>query len=236
MKVVYKFVKRAFDFTMSLLAILVTGPLWGIFALAIKLSSKGPVFFTTDRIGKDRKPFTLYKFRTMHEYVPDPENPEKKMEGHFITNEDRVFKFGGLLRKCKLDELPQLLNILKGEMSIVGPRPMSPRGVELYYNGEYERITSVQPGLACLDSLYDYAHGEMVVTDNTEYKQKVLPVRTELAAMYVDKRSVGLDIYCICRTVELMWKIAVKKQKEFPLTGFEKKAAVRIFGKDSVNK
>ena len=76
----------------------------------------------------------------------------------------------------------------------------------------------------------------MVVTDNTEYKQKVLPVRTELAAMYVDKRSVGLDIYCICRTVELMWKIAVKKQKEFPLTGFEKKATVRIFGKDSVNK
>ena len=231
MRAVYNCIKRAFDFSMALLAIILTAPLWGVIALGIKLSSKGPVFFKTDRAGKDRKSFMVYKFRSMHEFVPDPEHPEKKMEGRFLANEDRIFKFGGLLRKTKLDELPQLINILKGEMSIVGPRPMSQAGVDLYYNGEYERITTVRPGLACLDSLYDYAHGELFVTDNTEYKQKILPVRTELAAMYVDKRSIKLDFYCICRTVELMWKIAVKKQKEFPLTGYEKRASARVFGK-----
>lgn len=231
MKAIYSCIKRVFDLTMSLLGIVLTAPLWGVIALGIKLSSKGPVFFKAERAGKDRKPFMVYKFRSMHEFVPDPEHPEKKMEGHFLANEDRIFKFGSLLRKTKLDELPQLLNIIKGEMSIVGPRPMSLAGVNLYYNGEYEKINSVQPGLACLDSLYDYAHGELFVTDNTEYKQKILPVRTELAAMYADRRSIGLDFYCICRTVELMWKIAVKKQKEFPLTGYEKRASAKVFGK-----
>ncbi len=232
MKPVYDSLKRAFDLTVSGLGIVLSAPLWGVIAAGIKLSSRGPVFYTTERVGKDGKPFTLYKFRSMHVYTPTEDG--KKTEGGFIANADRIFKLGGILRKTKLDELPQLLNILRGEMSVVGPRPLSQASVDLHYTGAYSRITSVRPGLACLDSLYDYAHGELFVTDNEEYKAKVLPVRTELAAMYVDRRGFKLDFYCICRTVELIVGIALKKQKEFPLTGYEKRAAAKVFGKKHI--
>ncbi len=227
MKTVYTGLKRVFDLTVSGLGIALSAPLWCVIAVGIKLSSKGPVFYTTERIGKGGKPFTLYKFRSMHVYTPTEDG--KKTEGGFIANADRIFKLGGILRKTKLDELPQLLNILKGEMSVVGPRPLSQASVDLHYTGVYSRITSVQPGLACLDSLYDYAHGELFVTDNEEYKAKVLPVRTELAAMYVDRRGFKLDFYCICRTVELIVDIALKKQRVFPLTGYERRATAKVF-------
>ncbi|MBO4838370.1 MAG: sugar transferase [Lachnospiraceae bacterium] len=227
----YRPIKRSFDILSSLLALIVTSPLWLVIVIGIKLSSKGPVFYSTQRAGRHRKPFTLYKFRSMHEYHPDGTKNAK--EGRFLANTDRIFPFGNLLRKTKLDELPQLLNILAGHMSVVGPRPLSMRGSELYYSGKYECVLDVRPGLSCLDSLFDYAHGELFVSSNEEFREKVLPVRNELARMYVEKQSIGVDAHCIFRTMKLMVQIAIQKKKEFPYTKYEAEAEKRAFGPDA---
>ena len=224
----YRVIKRLFDIASSLLALVVLSPLFLVIVLGVRLSSKGPVFYRTERAGKDGAPFTLYKFRSMHEYRPT--EPGKTNEGGFIANEDRVFPFGRLLRRSKLDELPQLLNILAGHMSVVGPRPLTTAGAKIHYTGAYARILAVRPGLACLDSLFDYAHGELFVSDNDQYRAEVLPVRTELAGMYADRQSVGLDLYCIFRTPALMFRIAVLKQKTFPYTKYEREARQAVFG------
>ena len=228
----YRFIKRLFDIMSSLLALVVSSPLWLVIVIGIKVSSEGPVFYTTERAGKNKKPFTLYKFRSMHVYHPDETG--KKTEGGFIANADRIFPFGGFLRKSKLDELPQLLNILAGHMSVIGPRPLSVAGANLHYTGKYEVVSIVRPGLACLDSLFDYAHGELFVSSNEEFRQKILPVRNELAKIYVDKQSIGLDVYCILRTLQLMFQIAVQKKKEFPYTKYEAEAEKRVFGAATV--
>lgn len=230
----YRVFKRSFDFLSALLALIVTFPLWLVIVIGIKLSSKGPVFYVTERAGKGKKPFALYKFRSMHVYHPDEEG--KRNEGGFIANANRIFPFGAFLRKSKLDELPQLLNILAGHMSVVGPRPLSVAGAKLHYSGEYSLVTDVRPGLACLDSLFDYAHGELFVESNDEYRERVLPVRNELAKMYVNKQSVGVDIHCIFRTVQLMYQIAMQKKREFPYTKYEAEAASKVFGSTAVKR
>ena len=225
----YQIIKRIFDFLSAALALIICSPLWLIILIGIKLSSKGPVFYTAERAGKGKKPFKLYKFRSMHVFHSDEEG--KKTEGGFIANANRIFPFGGLLRRSKLDELPQLLNILAGDMSVIGPRPLSVAGAKLHYSGKYECVSDVRPGLSCLDSLFDYAHGELFVSSNEEYREKVLPVRNELAKMYVDKQSIQLDIYCILRTIKLMFQIAVQREKVFPLTEYETEAEMSAFGK-----
>lgn len=228
----YRLIKRLFDVGSSLLALVVSSPLWVVILIGIKVSSKGPVFYTTERAGKDKKPFTLYKFRSMHVYHPDESG--KKTEGGFIANANRIFPFGGFLRKSKLDELPQLLNILAGHMSVIGPRPLSVAGANLHYTGRYDCVSDVRPGLACLDSLFDYAHGELFVSSEEEFREKVLPVRNELAKIYVDRRSIGLDVYCIIRTFQLMFQIAVQKKREFLLTKYEAEAERNVFGTQAI--
>ena len=108
------------------------------------------------------------------------------------------------------------------------------RGAKRIFVGEYTGIPSVKPGLACLDSLYDYAHGELFVDQEEEYAQKILPVRTELAKMYVDQRSIKLDLYCIFRTVQLIFQIAIQKKRDFPYTKYEKQAAEKVYAKKEV--
>ena len=224
----YRLIKRIFDVIGSLLALIASLPLWIIILVGIKMSSQGNVFYTTERAGKNKKTFTLYKFRSMHVYHPDESG--KKTEGGFIANANRIFPFGEFLRKSKLDELPQLLNILAGHMSVIGPRPLSVAGANLHYTGRCECISSVRPGLACLDSLFDYAHGELFVSSEEEFQKKVLPIITELAKMYVDKKNFGLDIYCILRTFQLMFQIVVQKKKDIPLTRYETEAEAKVFG------
>lgn len=228
----YRCIKRIFDIVSALLALIVTSPLWLVILIGIKASSRGPVFYRSERAGKDKKPFTLFKFRSMHVYQPDAEG--KTREGGFIAKASRIFPFGRLLRKSKLDELPQLLNILAGQMSVIGPRPLTIAGAQKHYTGEYACVSDVRPGMACLDSLFDYAHGELFVSGEEEYRQKILPVRTELARMYVEKQSVGLDLYCIFRTVRLMFLIFILKRKTFPYTGYEAEAEKRAFGEAAV--
>lgn len=227
--ILYCFIKRLFDLLSSAVAIIVSSPLWLVIAVGIKSSSKGPVFYKADRIGKDQKKFTLYKFRSMHQFRPETKGEGEQRESGYIANEARIFPFGGFLRKSKLDELPQLLNILKGQMSVIGPRPITEAGVKKHYLGKYDNVLTVRPGLACLDSLFDYAHGELVVKENEKFEKEVAPMRDYLANMYVERRSMGLDIYCIFRTIYLIFQIAVLKKREFPLTKYETEAKQKVF-------
>ena len=218
----FRFIKRTFDIINSLLALVVLSPLFLMICISIKLSSKGPVFYQSQRVGRNGKRITVHKFRSMHV------RQAGTVESKYLVNDQRIFPLGKFLRKSKLDELPQLLDILAGRMSVVGPRPYPQSFVGKHYVGQYSEILSVRPGLACFDSLYDYAHGDLFVTDETEFAEKVLPVRTELAKMYVEEQSIAVDLYCILRTLLLIFQIIVLRKLEFPLTHREKTAVNRV--------
>lgn len=224
----YRLAKRLFDMLGALCALVLASPLWLLVMVGIKLSSKGPLFYATERVGRGGRVFTVYKFRSMHVYHPERDGDAN--EGKYIANQKRIFPFGRFLRRSKLDEIPQLVNILSGQMSVIGPRPVPAKTAERNYAGKHRRILDVKPGLACLDSLFDYAHGELFVANNEEYREKIVPVRTELAALYVDRQSFFLDVYCICRTLLLIVRIAVLKQRNFPLTRYEREASDIVFG------
>ena len=139
----YRYIKRIIDILLSGLAIIILSPLLLILCIAIKLDSPGPIFFTQKRVGIHKTYFQIYKFRTMRTDTP------KDMPTHMLANpEQYITKTGRFLRKTSLDELPQLWNILKGDMSIVGPRPALPREVEQYGDYEKQRLY-VTPGLSC---------------------------------------------------------------------------------------
>lgn len=149
------FAKRIFDLVLTTLAIPLLLPLFAIIAIAIKIDSPGPVFFVQQRVGLRKNVFPMYKFRSMYidaeerlndlEHLNEAEGPIFK-----IKNDPRITKVGRFLRKTSLDELPQLINVFKGEMSLVGPRPMSTRDVDLFDRGIQRKRFSVQPGLTCL--------------------------------------------------------------------------------------
>ena len=144
-------------------------------------------------------------------------------------NNNRIFPFGSFLRKSKLDEFPQMLNVFLGHMSFVGPRPYPQSVCERFYSDSSDIVLSVRPGLACLDSLYDYAHGDLFVSDAEMYKERIIPVRTELAKLYIERKSLSLEMQCIFRTVQLIFQIVVLKKKKFELTEYEKEATARVF-------
>ena len=214
----YHFVKRVFDVVSSFLALIVLSPVCLVACIGIKASSKGPVFYKSQRVGLNGKIFTVYKFRSMHE------KEDGAVESKYIVNTNRIFPFGAFLRKSKLDELPQLLNVFAGKMSVVGPRPYPRNAVDRMYKDEYAAVLSVKPGLACLDSLYDYAHGELFVSDEKEFSERVLPVRTELARLYVEKKSLRVDAGIIIRTVWMILQIVVMRKNSFKYTKYEKEA------------
>ena len=122
----YSFIKRILDVVLCLLALVLIWPIYLLVAIGVKLSSKGPVFYYSIRAGKDKRPFKFYKFRSMHLLSGED-------KGYFIADANRLFWFGKLIRRLKLDELPQLLNVIKGDMSIVGPRPMETKSVDRIY-------------------------------------------------------------------------------------------------------
>lgn len=140
-----KYFKRILDFTFSFIAIMVLSPMLLIVAIAIKLESKGPIFFTQERPGKDKKIFRVYKFRTM---VQDAVKYQK-VGVEVIGSDSRITSIGNFLRRFKIDELAQLINILKGDMSIVGPRPTLPEYMEQYEDWELKRFNE-RPGLTGL--------------------------------------------------------------------------------------
>lgn len=192
----YLIMKRCFDIVAAFLGLLVSFPFWIIAIIGIFISDPGPVFFCARRIGKDNKEFKMLKFRSMR--VPRCES--EKSEASFKADTDRIFPFGYVIRALKIDELPQLLNIISGSMSIVGPRPVSVDQAQVMRGGKNAITGTVRPGLTGPAALYDYIYGDKV-KDQDEYKALVLPTRLELEAYYPDHMGVGLDIKMIWYTI-----------------------------------
>jgi len=191
--------KRIFDFLTSFLGLILVSPLLLIIAVLIKLDSPGPVFYRGERVGQHGKIFRIFKFRTM---VP---NAEKLGGPSTAADDPRLTKFGKFLRRHKLDELPQLINILKGEMSLVGPRPEVPSEVALYDPETKEIILSVKPGLTDLATL-ENLHEEEVLKGAKDpheaYRRLIQPQKLRLAKEYVKKRSFWLDLKIILKTLK----------------------------------
>ena len=203
-----KFCKRLFDIAASLCAIVVFLIPWLVISLIIKIQSPGPVLFCPRRIGKDGKPFTLYKFRSMR-------TDSGKIHATTLRGDPRIFPFGAILRKTKLDETPQLFNVLFGQMSVIGPRPEDEVNAKELYQGEFVEILSVKPGLSSPASLYDYTHGENY-PDEESYVREFLPEKLKVELYYVRHRSNVYDLKVIVSTVVTILQIFCGK-KDFPL-------------------
>ena len=194
--------KRSFDIITSILGLLLLTPLMFILALCIRIDSRGHVFYRGVRVGRFGKPFKVFKFRTM---VVNAE-----MIGGPSTADDdpRITKVGSFLRRYKLDEVPQLLNVVKGEMSFVGPRPEVPMEVN-EYNDLEKNILSVRPGITDWASLTFHNEGEILkgsMDPHKTYKEKIRPQKLKLALKYVEERSFLVDMKIILQTLLLLVK------------------------------
>lgn len=188
-----KYIKRFIDIVLSFIALVLLSPIFLIIAICIKIESKGPVFFVHKRVGKNGKMIRMYKFRTM---VPNaeelikqftPEQMREFKENFKLENDPRITKVGSFLRKTSLDELPQLVNILKGDLSIIGPRPVIGEELEKYGKNK-EKFLSVTPGLTG----YWAANGRSC----TSYEK-----RMEMELYYIDNLSWKMDIKVFLKTI-----------------------------------
>ncbi|RUL87077.1 sugar transferase [Tautonia sociabilis] len=195
----YEAIKRAIDVLAALAGLLVIGPLLLAIGLAVLLSSPGPVFYRGVRTGKDGRPFRIYKFRSM---VVDAESLGGTTTG---KGDPRITRVGAVLRRYKLDELPQLLNVLAGDMSLVGPRPEVAEYTDAYTEDE-RRILSVRPGITDLACLEFGDLQEVVGGDDPDgtFRALVLPRKNALRLRYVEERSLGLDLAILARTALLV--------------------------------
>jgi lipopolysaccharide/colanic/teichoic acid biosynthesis glycosyltransferase len=190
-------IKRVVDMAAATCGLLLLMPAFAVVAVAIKLDSPGDVFFQQVRVGRNFRRFHIFKFRTM--------TPDSSANGALVTasGDPRVTRIGRWLRRLKLDELPQLFNVLRGDMSLVGPRPEVPRYVELFKR-EYEEILKVRPGMTDLASLkYRDESGLLARAENPdeEYVRRILPDKLQLGREYVSRSSLTLDLLLIARTV-----------------------------------
>jgi len=191
-------VKKLFDLIFVSPALVILFPVFLAIALFIKLDSQGPVFFRQIRVGKDGRNFRIFKFRTM------VSGAEKKGIQVSTSSDSRITKIGALLRKYKLDELPQLINVLFGEMSLVGPRPEVPKYVAHYPIEVKFKVLSVCPGITDLASIEFSNENEMLedVEDvEREYVENILPIKLKYYVDYVDNRSLFGDIKIILMTI-----------------------------------
>jgi len=164
--------------------------------MGILISDWGPVFYKANRIGKWNKPFRMYKFRSMRVLKASKKGAEESLR----PDEDRIFPFGHFIRRSKIDELPQLFNILNGTMSFVGPRPVAEDQFDMFRYGKWNEAAKVPVGLSGPAALYDYIYGDQI-TDEKEYIEKVYPTRRELEYTYVQKASLWYDFKMIIYTV-----------------------------------
>ena len=202
--------KRAFDLFAALLLLILAAPVLALAALGIRLTSPGPIFYRARRVGRGGEPFTMLKFRTMH--------VDQGQGASVITSADdpRVFAFGRLLRQTKLDELPQLLHVLSGEMSMVGPRPEDPKIVAEHYTDAYRETLRVRPGLASPGSIYNYTHGDaLLASADTEsaYVERLLPPKMALERVYARDASLLYDLRVVLRTAAVILAIALGKRE-----------------------
>lgn len=181
-------VKRGIDFLLSLAGIIILSPIFLILCLAIKVDSKGPIIFKQKRVGKDKSHFNIYKFRTMKVDTP------KEMPTHLLENPDFfITKVGKFLRKTSLDELPQLFNILKGDMAVIGPRPALWNQYDLIEERDKYGANDIRPGLTGL--------AQISGRDELEIQEKA-----KLDGYYTEHISFGMDVKCFFGTITSVFK------------------------------
>lgn len=205
----YRFFKRLFDILSTGLALIVLSPLFVIAAVGILISDPGPIFYLANRAGKDNKTFRMFKFRSMR---VDRNANEKSLR----PDQDRIFPFGRFIRKTKIDELPQLLNVFIGDMAVVGPRPASVDQIPITRSGANAVVASVKPGLTSPSALYDYLYGD-TIEDEAEYMEKVAPTRLALDRYYIGKQTAGCDLKMIWYTVVCIFGSVFHKPAVFIL-------------------
>ncbi len=189
-------IKRGIDILFSLIGLICLFPFFIFISFFIFITSKGGVFFVQLRVGKNNKDFKLYKFRTMFL------NSDSKGLLTVGNNDKRITKLGYYLRKNKLDELPQLINVLNGTMSLVGPRPEVRKYVNLY-NSEQKSILDVKPGITDLASLMYYNENEILansVNPEQTYINEIMPIKLELNKQYINEMSLFTDLKIIFKT------------------------------------
>lgn len=201
----YDFFKRCFDLLFSILFLIVFSPVYLLTFIIIKIVSPGPAIYKAKRVGREGKLFDCYKFRSMRV-------DSGKVRLTTLENDDRIFPFGKFIRKAKIDEMPQVVNILKGEMSVVGPRPEDKENADKVYVGEFKHILDVKPGLTSTASLYDYTHGELY-EDEESYEREFMPKKLKLELYYVNHASFWYDIVLILRTAWLIILKTIGKSK-----------------------
>ena len=192
----YEAIKRLIDIICSFVGILVLSPLFIIIAIIIKFTSKGPVFFSQKRVGRNGKEFDMYKFRSMvvnAEELKEKLAAQNEMSGPMFKMKDdpRVTKVGKFIRKTSLDELPQLWNVLKGDMSLVGPRPSLPKEVAQFEDWMHRRL-EVKPGLTC--------YWQVSGINNIDFEDWM-----KLDVKYVEERNLWIDIKLIFKTVGVLF-------------------------------
>ncbi|ERK32255.1 sugar transferase [Clostridium intestinale] len=190
-KIIYNFIKRLIDIFVSLLGLIILLPILIIIPVIIRIDSRGPIIFSQDRIGKNGDIFKMYKFRSMvinAESLKEELANKNEMSGPMFKMKDdpRITKIGKFIRKTSIDELPQLINVLKGEMSLVGPRPSLPKEVEKFESWMLKRL-DVKPGLTC--------YWQVMGRNNIDFEEWM-----KLDIKYIDERTTFLDIKLIFKT------------------------------------
>ncbi len=203
----YKFLKRSFDVVLALIILSLIAPLMIPIMIGLKLTGEGYIFYLQERVGYKNKPFNILKFATM--LLDSP-----KMDGGFLTtkNDPRITPMGGFLRKTKINELPQLLNILKGDMSFVGPRPVMRQSFEKYPKHVQDVIFNVPPGVTGIGSIVFRDEEELIhqaLEDGKDplavYSNEIYPYKGELEKWYQSRHSIFLDFVLIVCT---LWVVA----------------------------
>lgn len=192
-------IKRITDLLISLFGLFILSPIFLIIAISIKIESQGPIFFRQIRVGKDGNNFRIFKFRTMQ---TDSENNGPQIT---VKDDNRITPLGNSLRKYKLDELPQLINVLSGDMSLVGPRPEVPRFVELYPASIKKIIFSVRPGITDPASIIFRNENELLSqTSDPEkyYIDNIMPEKLDYYVEYVENRNLLMDFTILFKTLK----------------------------------
>lgn len=195
--------KRLFDIIVSLVGLSLLIPIFILIAFTIKADSPGPAFYNGVRIGKEGKPFHMHKFRTM------VQNADKIGGSSTAGDDPRLTRVGKFLKKFQLDELPQLLNVLKGEMSLVGPRPEVPFYVDMMTEEQKHVILSVRPGLTDWASLWNFHEGEVLrgaADPEKAYQEKIRPEKIRLQMKYVKERNFLVDLQIIFQTIAKLFQ------------------------------
>ncbi|MBI5667979.1 MAG: sugar transferase [Chloroflexi bacterium] len=193
--------KRLFDIVVSAVALLALSPVLVIIAVAVRLSSPGPIFYRATRVGRNGQPITVYKFRSM------VVNADTHGPGITVSGDGRVTPIGRMLRRYKLDELPQLFNVLQGTMSLVGPRPEDPRYVACY-SPEQRQVLQVAPGITSPASVY-YRDEESLLTGDdwqTRYLEQIMPAKLAIDLEYVQNVSLARDLEVLWDTFRTVWQ------------------------------